>query len=172
MKMGGRTWTQEELETVSRLYPVTPWPALLKALPGRTKAAIRCQVISRDIRKQTNSRTSWTGTECAILTKMYPREPWSKICAAIPRHPQGSIGKQANAMKLKRDGAKAESRVLLIRELRKRRREMGIPVTHLANRIGVHRVQLSKWERGEQLPRLRGLFDWVGALGFRLEIAK
>lgn len=170
--MGGHTWTQAELDTVHQIYPAGRWSQILQALPGRSKASIRCQVIARGIKRAKNSRTAWTGAEIVTLRKLYPLAPWPEICAAIPRHPQSAIAKQANMRGLKRDGATKYAKHGIIRELRAIRRSQGIPAAHLADRIGAHRVQLAKWERGEQLPRFQSFLDWVEALGLRIELQR
>lgn len=170
--MGGHPWTEKELLIVRTLYPTAKWPPLLKALPGRSKASIRCQVISLGIKRERNSRTPWTGAENMLLRKLYPSASWPDIVRAIPRHPQTAIARQASTLKLKRDGAKKKANASIIRELRAYRRTLNIPSDHLADRIGTHRVQLSRWERGEQLPRLQSFFDWVEALGLQLHLSR
>lgn len=170
--MAGHAWTQAELDAVRSVYPIGTWKQILDALPGRTKASIRCQVISQGIKRTRNPRVSWTGAEYLIVRKLYPLAPWPTICAALPRHHQSAIAKQANMLGLKRDGATRQSRIAIIRELRATRRRLGISSENLANRLGSHRVQLAKWERGEQMPRLQSFFDWIEALGFRIELQR
>jgi DNA-binding XRE family transcriptional regulator len=91
---------------------------------------------------------------------------------AIPRHPQSSIANHAISLGLKRDRAKVRSIYQIIRELREIRIKSGRPRKNVANEIGIHLVQLSRWERGETMPRLRDFFYWVEALGFRLHLSK
>jgi hypothetical protein len=83
--MSGKPWTAEELELVRLMYPVEKWPALLKQFPGRSKAAIRNQVISKGIKRLRNSRTPWTGAERMALARLWPRATWPQILEAIPR---------------------------------------------------------------------------------------
>lgn len=170
--MGGLHWTAEEIERVKALYPSTSWPLLLRQFPGRTKASIRNQAIALGVNKIKGSRASWHGSEYVALRKLYPHASWKEICAAIPRHPPTAIAKQANLLGLKRDRAAKKSRYRLIRELREIRRNSAEPRASVARRIGIHVVQLAKWERGEQHPRIAGFFDWIDALGYRLELRK
>ena len=104
--MGGRYWTADEIERLKVLYPNKGWPVLLREFPGRTKAAIRCQVIAMGVKREKDSRTPWHGSEHIILRRLYPSASWPTICAAIPRHPQSAIAKQATSLGLKRDSAK------------------------------------------------------------------
>lgn len=166
--MSGLPWSAQEIDALRRTYPVRSWNLVLASVPGRTKAAVRCKVISLDIRKEKNSRVSWLGSELALVRKLYPRAPWPEICAAIPRHAQSAIAKQANSMNLARDRATKRSRFAIIQELRSERQRRKIPQAALAQLIGSHTVQLANWERGQQMPRLRSFFDWVQALEFRL----
>jgi DNA-binding transcriptional regulator YiaG len=170
--VSGKRWSQEELAALRELYPLGRWPALKKALPGRTVAAVRNMAISLEIRNERNPRVAWTGAEKHLLTRLYPSGSWKSICAAIPRHHQSAIAKQGNLMGLKRDGSTKKSRFNVIRELRELRRSKGIQQRYLAKSIGSHTVQLAKWERGEQLPRLASFFDWVQALGYKIRLER
>jgi transcriptional regulator with XRE-family HTH domain len=78
----------------------------------------------------------------------------------------------ASTMKLRRDPSTKQSPYRLIRTLRETRRRNGLTQERLAEKLGAHCVQIAKWERGEQMPRLRTFFDWVEAMGFRLELNK
>lgn len=170
--MSGRQWSEDELIALRKFYPLGRWPAIRKALPSRTKAAIRCQAIALGISNERNPRIFWTGAENALLRKFYPMGSWDQICKAIPRHHKTAIAKQANSIGLKRDRATKKSRHKIIRQLRELRRERGIQQRYLAETIGSHTVQLAKWERGEQLPRLLSFFDWVNALGYQIRLER
>ena len=168
--MAWTAWTPEELELVRLIYPAEKWPAILKQFPGRTQAAIRNQAISQGIKRLRNSRTPWTGAEKMALRRLWPRAPWSEILDTIPRHPQPAIGRMASQMGLRRDPSTKQSKHRLIWTLRETRRKNGMTQERLAEILGSHAVQIAKWERGEQMPRLLSFFDWVQAMGFRLEL--
>jgi DNA-binding XRE family transcriptional regulator len=170
--MAGKPWTAEELELVRLIYPVEKWSNILKQFPGRTQAAIRNQVISQGIKRVYNSRTPWTGAERVILQRLWPHGSWAELLVGIPRHPQPAIAKMAAQMKLRRDPSAKQSRHSIIRTLRETRRKNGMTQERLAELVGSHCVQIAKWERGEQLPRLQSFFDWIEAMGFRLELQK
>jgi DNA-binding transcriptional regulator YiaG len=168
----GRLWTDQEIAALRHFYPLGRWPAIRKALPGRTIAAIRCQAVTLGVKNTRNPRTAWHGSERQLLQKLYPSAPWPALLAALPRHHKTAIVKQANDLGFKRDGAKKQSRHNIIRELRQLRRARGIKQSVLAGTIGSHTVQLAKWERGEQLPRLLGFFDWINALGLQIRLER
>lgn len=114
---------------------------------------------------------SWTGAEITILRDLYPHASWPELCAALPRHPQASIAKYANGLGLSRDKAKAKSPYFIVQELRRLRRAQKLDQIILADKLGTHRIQIAKWERGECVPRLRMFFDWVQALGYELKLS-
>jgi len=51
---------------------------------------------------------------------------------------------------------------------RRQRRWMDLTQAELARRIGVHEVTLSKWERGEQEPKVTDAAAWAKALDLKL----
>jgi DNA-binding transcriptional regulator YiaG len=169
--VGGFPWNGEEIEAIRGLYPSTVWPIVLKALPGRSKAAVRCKVIELGIKKTKGSKIPWTGAERMKLRELYPKTPWPEIEAALPRHAKTAISKQANMLKLRRDSAGTVSRYALFRELRVIRRRRGLTQVALGRVVGVHPVQIAKWERGETVPRMQNLIDWIEGLGYRLSLA-
>lgn len=166
----GRHWTDREIDRLRHLYPTAPWPNLLKAFPSRTKFAIQVQAIKFRIKRKINARTHWTGPEKNLLAKLYPVASWSEICGAMPRHPKKSIVKMANSLKIRRDHAKKRSVYPVIQKLREIRRDSNIDQLILADIVGCHRVQISYWERGDKVPRLRSFFDWIEALGYRIDL--
>lgn len=167
--MGGVPWSEQELMTLKQLYPVAHWNELNAAFRQRTKASVQVKAIELGIARTKNAKTPWTGAEKLMLRNLYDRSSWDEICAAIPRHARPAIAKMANTMSLRRDTAQ-RSPYPIIRELRAQRRALDIEQQVLAKILGSHKVQIAKWERGELVPRLRTFFDWVEALGFRLEL--
>ena len=167
--MGGHAWTQEELDRLRRLYPGASWDGLRNAFPGRTRASMQVQAISLNIKRLRDGRTLWRQSEKDRLCALYPRAPWDKICESLPRHPRSAIAKMANALGLRRD-ASVHSKFPVIQQLRAIRRERGISQNELAGEIGTHAVQIAKWERGENMPRTRTLFDWIEALDLKIAL--
>lgn len=166
-------WKDSDIERLRALFPTKAWRRLKLEFPGRTVGAIRQKAVCLGIVREINPRVPWFPSEKLILRKLWPAATRAAIIDAIPRHHYTAIGKQANMMGLRRlDKATMKSRYRLIRELRAMRLARGISPEVLATVMGAHRVQISKWERGESVPRLATVFDWVEALGCRLEIVK
>ncbi len=65
-RAGCLVWSDEELETLRRLYP--DYGALLRALPGRTKAAIENQAYQNRI---TIKRRAWTTGDNRLLKQLW-----------------------------------------------------------------------------------------------------
>lgn len=165
------TWSAAEIDLLRQHYPCSTWKVMRAALPGRTRSAISCRATTLSIKRDCAGRVAWTCVETALLRRLYPKATWDEICKAIPRHRHGAIAKQATTMKLRRDPARMKSKYRLIRELRQIRRNIGMTNARLATSIGIHPVQLARWERGVQLPRTRGLFDWIESLGCELIVS-
>ncbi len=51
---------------------------------------------------------------------------------------------------------------------RRKRRWLDLTQAEVARRIGVHEVTLSKWERGEQEPKVTDAAAWAKALDLEL----
>ena len=66
--MKGRAWTDEEIETLRRLYPVSSRRAVMQAL-GRGKGSICHRVKVLGLQKLTNP---WTAQDIAKLRQLYP----------------------------------------------------------------------------------------------------
>ncbi len=58
----------------------------------------------------------------------------------------------------------------LVVELRWRRQHLHLRQKDLAARIGVHRNQLSKWEKREANPTLTNFLTWAQELGFAVSL--
>jgi DNA-binding transcriptional regulator YiaG len=169
--VGNRRWSEQEVGTLRRLYPMAPWVGLLAALPGRSRHSIHEMAKYLEIRRLKKRQTWWTAAEKNMLAKLYPRSTWPELIEALPRHPRASIAKMASMLRLRRADACANaSPYKIIRLLRKIRREKGLTQIDLAPIVGTLHVQIAKWETGECVPRTRTLFDWVQALGYRLEL--
>lgn len=169
--IGGRHWSEQEIGSLRRLYPMASWVGLFSALPGRSRASIHEAAKALEIRRLKKRQTFWTMAEKNLLKKLYPRSTWPELIEALPRHPRASIAKMASMLGARRaDACASASPYKLIRELRKIRRDRGLRQVDLAEVIGTQCVQIAKWETGECVPRTRTLFDWVQALGYRLEL--
>jgi DNA-binding XRE family transcriptional regulator len=162
-------WSNREINALHAHYPSADWVAIQRAIPNRTRDAILQMGQVHKIKRLKRSKTFWTGPEKERLRKLWPFAPWPEILSAIPRHPKMSIARMASFLGVKRDAAR-RSPYPIIRELRKIRRERGFRQDILAEQLGSHRIQIAKWERGEQVPRLRTFFDWVQALDLQLTL--
>lgn len=165
----GKRWKLDDLEKLRRLYPNTSWQGLLTAFPGRTRHSIHARAVTLDIKRLCNSSTQWTKGEKEILRRLYPNSSWDVLKVSLPGHTPTAIGHMASELGIKR-ALSGSSKYLVIRSLRAQRRAQGLSQEKLAKRIGIDRNHLSKWESGNMLPRLRGLFDWCDALGVKLTI--
>jgi hypothetical protein len=90
---GNRIWSEEETDTLRRLYP--DYKAAMKALPGRSYYAIRAEARSSGIARR---RHVWTTAELACLKKMAAAGASNKeMFAAFPGFTQHQvIGKLAH----------------------------------------------------------------------------
>lgn len=76
---GAKVWTDEEDNRLRKHFP--DYPAMMKALPNRTRNAIRGRVqvigIARKYRR-------WTGRDVLILRKLFPTASWDVILKELP----------------------------------------------------------------------------------------
>lgn len=104
---GGRPmWTSEEDRIIRRRYPrlrrlataALEWAALLRALPGRTRAA----VMTRATRLGCNLRRAWTPAERATLRRLWPDTGWRTIRQALHGRSLEAIRHEAARLGLER----------------------------------------------------------------------
>jgi hypothetical protein len=163
--MSGEDWSAEELEALERIFPLGDRKALGSALPSRSISAIRQKARLNGV-VWGKRRSRWTYAEERLLKEKYPHSSWSVLCKSFPKRTRETIARKAVDLGLRR--VKREynpSPYPIIRELRALRQQRKIPLSVLAHKIGCHKIQLTRWETGDQMPRARSLFDWAQSLG-------
>lgn len=115
----------------------------------------------------------WLCTEEAMLRRLYenPNVSWAEIVAAIPRHPRLAISRHASGMGLRRRRKSKQPKDGVLAALWQRRVELNMTRADLAEHTGYHKVQIARWERGEDHPRFRALMDWAQSLGLEITVA-
>ena len=168
-------WSDDELETLERLFPAAPWATLLKALPGRTRGAIwqkgkNVQKLARNI----NKKAPWTKDEIKTVRRLYPIASDAELLLALPKHTLIAIQRQASSMRVLRPRAEAREhdRVVLpiIQQLYKARLEQHMLRPALAKKLGYAHGQILAWELGKTNPEFRVVIDWAEALGFEIAL--
>ncbi len=168
-------WSDDELETLEQLFPTAPWPALLKAFPGRTRGAIwqkgkNVQKLVRNI----NKKAPWTKDEIKTVCRLYPIASDAELLQALPRHTLIAIQRQASSLRVLRPRAEAREhdRVVLpiIEKLYRARLAQHMLRPELAKRLGYAHGQILAWELGKTNPEFRVVIDWAQALGFEIAL--
>ena len=122
--------------------------------------------------------TPWHYQEDKTLMKMWPLAPLSEIHSALPGRSRHAINNRASAVlklyrfpEARRHAGKAPRNLAsVIIALRRAREDQGITQMRLANKIGVPKATLQKWENGNNGPRFRMLVDWAQTLGYEVSI--
>lgn len=108
-------------------------------------------------------RSLWLDGEVDLVLRNLPGRTWH------------TIAKKAGQLKLRRlrsIHSLRDRRDYLIVMLVKRRREKGWQQKKLADRIGVSKNLLNRWELGRGQPYHPNLLNWAEALGCRLTIVE
>lgn len=168
-------WSDDELETLEHLFPIAPWPTLLKALPGRTRGSIwqkgkNVQKLPREI----NKRLPWTKDESETIRRLYPVASDAELCSALPRHTFIAIQRYASSLRILRPRAEAREHVRtvlpIIEQLYKARLARHMRRPALAKKLGYAHGQILAWELGKTNPEFRVVIDWAQALGFEVAL--
>lgn len=78
---GSLLWTDEEIATLRRLYPLLSYVQLTKHLKGRTWMAIRHKAQKMGLAE---ARHVWTGAEIAKLRRLYQKGTMQDVREAFP----------------------------------------------------------------------------------------
>jgi two-component system cell cycle response regulator CtrA len=168
-------WSDDELEALERLFPAAPWPALLKALPGRTRGAIwqkgkNVQKLVRNI----NRKVPWTKRDDDVLRSNYATASDVELQRLLPKHTFIAIQRRGSELKVYRvrPEARDHGRVVLpiVKRLYEARLAKHMRRPELAAKLGYHGNQILAWELGKTNPEFRVVIDWAQALGFEIAL--
>lgn len=140
----------------------------------RRKIGARAMHAALALRGDYVGGADWTESDDLILERLWPGHPKRRIVTMLPGRTWAAISKRAAERGIRRsrtaDNRKYDDMDPLFRELREIREVRRVKQQELADKMGIHVVQLRKWERGEQMPRWRGIRDWLDALGCDLKV--
>ncbi len=117
---------------------------------------------------------TWTAVETQRLKHLWPVAGWPELQAAFPARARHSIAKHAYKRGLGNRPPYLRPEVAgvavdpVIASLTAMRRRKRIRREALSRTIGVHRQQVSQWERGLHQPTWANVQAWAAALGMRL----
>lgn len=111
---------------------------------------------------------AWSLAQLDLLRSLWPTAELEEIYAALAPHPPLSIERKAAAMLLRRRRTDRESRFGVIADLWKLREKMKMTRAQLADKMGVHKLMLGRWERGDANPSVGWLHAWCTALDVEL----
>lgn len=171
LKEGGRgSWTREELATLHRVYRIATWPGIFNALPGRSRHAIAHQAFKAGIIRKVNRKRAWLGTEIVLLRKKYATSTWQELRELFPRHGRNATQEQAKKLGLRKSKVYREPKLAFLRVLQRERIRLNLTQAQLASRIGCYLEQLSSWERGLWVPKVKQIQHWADALDMELAV--
>jgi hypothetical protein len=166
-------WSDVEIDRLYDLFPCAPWPELLAALPGRTRAA-NWQMGKKVLKltREINRRPKWTTEEMMILRRTYAVASDRALKDALPRHSFTAIQKQGAALKIlrPRQEARHHRRFVhpIIVQLYEERRRQHLKRVHLGKKLGYAHGQILGWELGKTKPEFVIVCDWAQALGLEI----
>ncbi len=160
-----RAWTEAEISKLHAVFGTTRRKRDLEAhFPGRTWADVVQKGRSLGLRR----REYWTRAEETLLCQIYERSPKSEILAQLPRRQWTAIERKASELKVKRDLRKTHTKIAIVAELRRVRRQRGIQSDELAAKFGAYGSGLNNWESGRRTPQLKTVLAWAAALNLEL----
>ncbi|MBB3355279.1 hypothetical protein FHT70_005240 [Rhizobium sp. BK049] len=77
---GDKLWTEDERKIIEDKWP--NFDAIRKAIPGRSRIAIRAQCRNMGLREK--PQHIWSASEISKLRKLYPAATIAEICATFP----------------------------------------------------------------------------------------
>lgn len=125
-------WTEAEDEICRRLHP--DYSALLAALPGRTKGAVKRRCGSLGVTKKLHP---WTGKEISDFRRIYPTAPAEELRERFDRRTRQAIEARAQSLGVRR--AKPQyvpTGNYLLDALRSRCHEQGLTMRDLDEFVG------------------------------------
>jgi len=82
-------WIKKEINIIKKLYRERPWNEIIKALPNRTKIAIKTKAnklgFKRKIRYMTPRKNYWNKNEIHIIKKYYKKVPLIQLKELLPK---------------------------------------------------------------------------------------
>lgn len=167
-------WTEQELESLRRLFVEASWSAMLAAIPNRNRSAINQKARDIGLSRGVNRRIRWTEHEDAILRNAFPTEDQEAILAALPDRKWANIGKRASDLKIHRptEAVRKNNRAIhpIIKKLREERERQKIGRPELSKKLGYHVNQILGWEMGKTSAPFAAVYDWALALGLELSL--
>jgi urease accessory protein UreF len=166
-------WSDAEIDRLQDLFPCTPWPELLAALPRRSRSAIwqmgkNVLKLAREI----NPRPKWTTDEIIILRRVYPSVPDDELKATFPRHSFEAIQRKASELKIMRPRLEARNHGRfvhpIIAQLYEERKRQRLNRVQLAEKIGYTHGSILGWELGQTKPDFVMVCDWAQGLDFEI----
>lgn len=153
---------------------IRPYPLTADEMRERHSRTAKAMLARRRLNGDIVGGHTWTPEEDDAIRKLWPQSSWDKIQEAFPGRSPKAIARRASQLKIKRAlyaTMLGRSKVdPVFRELRAIRESRQISREELADKIGIHRQQLTVWEIGTQRPLWLGLRDWLTALDCELKV--
>lgn len=129
---GYRLWSVREKQVILDLFPDRQ--AIYELLPNRSRSSVNAMIIRLH---RPHARPAWTPKEQAIVRRLYPFAPASKIRAALPDRTFSAVKKWAQQHHIyRRRRPYKPTGILLIDQIRDRCFELGYTMRDLDALIG------------------------------------
>lgn len=118
--MGGKRWTEKELQYLRENYPDTPMDKMVKRLHRDADNIIKKASVLKIKRNHETAHTRnykiWTDKNIEYLKANYATQSWSQLCLALKKN-KNSVTKKANSLGLVRACIWSDEEVEQLRDL-------------------------------------------------------
>lgn len=144
---GQPLWTQKEIETLKRLYPLMGYAKIAKRLKRRSYWAVRCKAQELGLTKK---RHVWTGPEVAKLRRVFTRGSPADIRAAFPQFSYTHLARTASNHGIIRGRQPfKETGIPVVDQIRSRAFELGYSMPDIDELAHTKRYfQAASWHGG------------------------